>query len=103
MNSSVGSTSNSSHDDDIAANDSRGLGEFSGAPENNQDVDDEDDEEELDEEASSLPRPPTKPNVPIDDPTICPVCTQSGMYVTCLLKIRTCPKRLKFLIFLSIL
>ena len=46
---------------------------------------DEEEEEEEDDETETndkLPRPPTKPNVPIEDETICPVCTQAGMRKT---------------------
>ena len=31
-------------------------------------------------EESTLPRPPTKPNVYIKDETICPVCSQRGKF-----------------------
>ena len=44
----------------------------------------EEDEEgslETNESAILLPRPPTTPNVPIRDPTICPVCKQPGIYI----------------------
>ena len=40
---------------------------------------DEEDGTETNEFLNTLPRPPTKPNVPIEDETICPVCTQKGM------------------------
>ena len=40
--------------------------------------DDEDDGQDLEEGSSQLPRPPTKPNVYIDDESICPVCSQKG-------------------------
>ena len=30
---------------------------------------------------NTVPRPPTKPNIPIGDETICPVCTQKGMQI----------------------
>ena len=43
--------------------------------------DDEDESQDLEEGASQLPRPPTKPNVYIDDETICPVCSQKGTYI----------------------
>ena len=45
---------------------------------------DEEDEEgylETNESAIPLPRPPMTPNVPIRDPTICPVCKQPGIYI----------------------
>ena len=45
---------------------------------NEMEEDDEDDSQDLEEGASQLPRPPTKPNVYIDDETICPVCSQKG-------------------------
>ena len=41
--------------------------------------DDDEDAIQLDEAGFQLPRPPTKPNVPIEDKTICPVCRQKGM------------------------
>ena len=82
MNSSGDSTSDSHNADNIAANDSSELGEFSGAAYDEHDIeehDDDDDDAELNDAVSSLPRPPTKPNVHIENLTICPVCTQSGM------------------------
>ena len=45
---------------------------------NEMEEDDEDDSQDIEEGASQLPRPPTKPNVYIDDETICPVCSQKG-------------------------
>ena len=36
-------------------------------------------EEESESFPSTLPRPPKEPNVPIEDETICPICTEIGM------------------------
>ena len=47
---------------------------------NNDLQDDEDDEIQLDKADCHLPRPPTVPNVPIGDRTICPVCTEKGTH-----------------------
>ena len=38
----------------------------------------EDNEETLDGGKNTLPHPPTKPNVYIEDETVCPVCTERG-------------------------
>ena len=38
----------------------------------------ENEEATFSNEQGTLPRPPTKPNVPIEDETICPVCNQPG-------------------------
>ena len=40
----------------------------------------ENDEVTFTSEESTLPRPPTKPNVYIKDETICPVCSQPGKF-----------------------
>ena len=36
-------------------------------------------EAEVESFSSTLPRPPPKPNVPIEDETICPICTEIGI------------------------
>ena len=80
MNSSGDSNTESLNNDDLASNYQIGTGGFSRAPEDDIDIEDDEEDEDVDEAASSLPRPPTKPNVHIDDLTICPVCTQSGKH-----------------------
>lgn len=40
----------------------------------------EDDEVTFVRAKNTLPRPPTKPNVHIDDEATCPVCTQRGKF-----------------------
>ena len=82
MNSSGDSNTESLNNEDVASHYQIGTREFSGAPEDDLDIEDDEEDEDVDEVASSLPRPPTKPNVHIDDLTICPVCTQSGKHNT---------------------
>ena len=38
----------------------------------------EDNEETFTGDKNTLPHPPTKPNVYIEDETVCPVCTEGG-------------------------
>ena len=68
----------SSNTDDAGSNHFARTEDYSSVVENDIDIEEDEDGEDLNEAASSLPRPPTKPNVHIDDPTICPVCTQAG-------------------------
>ena len=82
MNSSGDSNSESLNNEDFTSHHQNGTREFSGAPEDDIDIEDDEEDEDIDEAASSLPRPPTKPNVHIEDLTICPVCTQSGKHYT---------------------
>ena len=82
MNSSGDSNPESLNNEDFASHHQNGTRDFSGAPEDDIDIEDDEEDEDIDEAASSLPRPPTKPNVHIDDLTICPVCTQSGKHNT---------------------
>ena len=57
------------------------IDEYNDFYEDDNDIDqEEEDGMESNEASSTLPRPPTKPNVLIDDETICPVCTQKGKY-----------------------
>ena len=80
MNSS-GDSNTGSSDDPLAVNGSLRMEEFPDLYEDENEVDDDDEDgSELNESAGALPRPPTKPNVPIEDETICPVCIQKGVY-----------------------
>ena len=68
----------SSNNDDGGSNHFARLEDYSSVAENDIDIEEDEDDENLNDAASSLPRPPTKPNVHIEDLTICPVCTQAG-------------------------
>ena len=68
----------SSNNDDGGSNHFARLEDYAGVAENDIDIEEDEDDENLNDAASSLPRPPTKPNVHIEDLTICPVCTQAG-------------------------
>ena len=68
----------SSNNDDAGSTHFARSEDYSSVAENDIDIEEDGDVDDLNEAASSLPRPPTKPNVHIDDLTICPVCTQTG-------------------------
>ena len=46
--------------------------------ENGNNMEDDIDDPDLLDDTIQCPRPPTTPNVPIEDETICPVCSQKG-------------------------
>jgi hypothetical protein len=79
MNSSSDSNTGSAYSDPIVGSDSVTIEECNEFYEDDNDIDDED-EDGMDhnEATGTLPRPPTKPNVVIDDETICPVCAHKG-------------------------
>ena len=68
----------SSNNDDAGSTHFARSEDYSSVAENDIDIEEDEDGDDLNEAASSLPRPPTKPNVHIDDLTTCPVCTQTG-------------------------
>ena len=72
----------SSNNDDAGSNHFARSEDYSSVAENDIDIEEDEDDENLNDAASSLPRPPTKPNVHIDDLTICPVCTQAGKIIS---------------------
>ena len=81
MNSPGNSNTGSSSSDQMIGNGSVTIDDCNDFYEGDNDIDDEEEDGMGSNEAvSTLPRPPTKPNVLIDDETVCPVCTQKGKY-----------------------
>ena len=79
MNSSEDSHFKSPYRDLINGNGPVTIEDCNESFEDENDIDDEEEDGmDPDQATNSLPRPPTKPNVAIEDETICPVCTQKG-------------------------